>query len=67
MSAIARCIERPAGTLCQACINGEYPTPCGRRLYQRALADAQVVMEGDIDASTLGRIVEGPLVTAVRT
>lgn len=67
VSAIARSIERPAGTLCQACITGEYPTSCGRRLYQRALADAQVVMEGDVDASTLGRIVEGPLVTAVRT
>lgn len=66
VSAIARCIERPAGTLCQACITGEYPTACGRNLYQRALADAQV-LEGDIDASALRRIVEGPLVTAVRT
>ncbi|MBL8848571.1 MAG: amidophosphoribosyltransferase [Planctomycetaceae bacterium] len=66
VSAIARSIERPSGSLCQACISGEYPTGCGRKLYQQALADVQV-LEGDIDASALRRIVEGPLVTAVRT
>jgi len=67
VSAIARCIELPSQSLCQACITGEYPTACGRQLYQRALADAKVVLEGDIDSSALRRIVEGPLVTAVRT
>ena len=66
IDAIARCIERPSGSLCQACITGEYPTECGQKLYQRALADIEV-LEGDVDSSALRRIVEDPLVTAVRT
>jgi amidophosphoribosyltransferase len=36
ISAIARSIGLPASSLCQACINGEYPTEAGRRLYQIA-------------------------------
>jgi amidophosphoribosyltransferase len=36
-SAIARCIGKPADALCQACIDGHYPTSAGRRLYQVAL------------------------------
>ena len=32
VDAIARAIGFPAESLCRACITGEYPTPCGRRL-----------------------------------
>lgn len=64
LGAIARSIEKPATSLCQACIVGEYPTPCGKALYLRALAEAGRL---EADTSAHRRIVEGPLVTAVRT
>ena len=66
LSAIARSIERPAGSLCQACISGDYPTPCGRQLYKRSLAESGAI-ELDPDSSEHRRVVEGPLVTTVRT
>jgi amidophosphoribosyltransferase len=37
VESIARAIDLPAGNLCQACITGRYPTPCGQKLYQIAL------------------------------
>jgi amidophosphoribosyltransferase len=37
VDAIARAIGKPADHLCQACVTGEYPTPCGQHLYQIAL------------------------------
>ena len=37
VESIARAIDKPATSLCQACITGEYPTACGQRLYQLAL------------------------------
>jgi amidophosphoribosyltransferase len=37
---IARAIELPAGDLCQACITGRYPTPCGQKLYEISLEQA---------------------------
>ena len=37
VDSIARAIEKPASELCQACITGEYPTPCGQQLYEVAL------------------------------
>jgi amidophosphoribosyltransferase len=37
---IARAIELPAGDLCQACITGQYPTPCGQQLYEISLEQA---------------------------
>jgi amidophosphoribosyltransferase len=37
LASIARCLEQPASKLCQACIDGHYPTPAGERLYQIAL------------------------------
>lgn len=37
VSALARAIGLPSDRLCQACVNGEYPTPKGRELYQVAL------------------------------
>ncbi|MGQ0636987.1 MAG: amidophosphoribosyltransferase [Planctomycetaceae bacterium] len=40
VEAIARCVERERSALCQACIDGRYPTSAGRRLYQIALDKA---------------------------
>jgi amidophosphoribosyltransferase len=37
VDAIARAIDLPAESLCQACVTGEYPTACGQQLYQIAL------------------------------
>jgi amidophosphoribosyltransferase len=37
VEAIARAIGKPADHLCQGCITGKYPTPCGQHLYQIAL------------------------------
>ena len=34
VEAIARAIDLPADHLCQACVTGKYPTPCGNQLYQ---------------------------------
>ncbi len=34
VEAIARAIDIPAERLCQACVTGKYPTPCGQDLYQ---------------------------------
>lgn len=34
VEAISRAIDLPAERLCQACITGKYPTPCGQDLYQ---------------------------------
>ncbi|MEM8679528.1 MAG: phosphoribosyltransferase family protein, partial [Planctomycetota bacterium] len=44
VEAIARAIDKPASDLCQACICGRYPTPCGQQLYQ--LAQAQTGERG---------------------
>src|SRR5579872_3120976 len=40
VEAIARCVEKQRDHLCQACIDGCYPTSAGRRLYQLALDHA---------------------------
>ncbi len=37
VEAIARCVDKHSDHLCQACIDGRYPTSAGRRLYQLAL------------------------------
>jgi len=37
IDAIARSVEYPKADLCQACINGEYPSAAGQALYQLAL------------------------------
>lgn len=37
VEAIARAIGKPSDHLCQACVTGHYPTPCGQHLYQIAL------------------------------
>ncbi|HXY36444.1 MAG TPA: amidophosphoribosyltransferase [Planctomycetaceae bacterium] len=40
LASIARCLDQPASRLCQACIDGRYPTSAGERLYQIALNNA---------------------------
>lgn len=37
VDALARAIDLPRASLCQACVTGEYPTKCGQALYQIAL------------------------------
>ncbi|HLJ10216.1 MAG TPA: amidophosphoribosyltransferase, partial [Planctomycetaceae bacterium] len=41
VDAIARCVQMHRDHLCQACIDGRYPTSAGRRLYQIALEHAE--------------------------
>jgi len=41
LDAIASCVDLPRESLCQACIDGKYPTPAGQRLYQIALENSQ--------------------------
>jgi len=36
ISGLVRSIGKPAKDLCMACITGEYPTPWGKKLYQKA-------------------------------
>jgi amidophosphoribosyltransferase len=47
VEAVARAIGRPAEVLCQACITGDYPTPCGQQLYQVALEKARKHQDSD--------------------
>ncbi|RMG42025.1 MAG: amidophosphoribosyltransferase [Planctomycetota bacterium] len=37
LEAVPRCVGKPREALCLACLNGEYPTPGGERLYELAL------------------------------
>jgi amidophosphoribosyltransferase len=37
IESISRCVDLERNSLCQACIDGNYPTPAGRELYQIAL------------------------------
>ena len=45
VEAIARAIDLPAAHLCQACVTGRYPTPCGQHLYQIALDNRGVKVD----------------------
>lgn len=40
VESVARAIGLPKEDLCQACITGKYPTPCGQHLYQLAQAES---------------------------
>ena len=59
ISAIARSIGMPTTSICQACINGNYPTEAGKRLYQLAVAN-----EGNGSCST-GRTYDAPIPTVL--
>ena len=41
VEAVARAIGVQGGQLCQACITGRYPTPCGQKLYRLAVENAR--------------------------
>ena len=36
IAGLVRSIGKPAKELCMACLTGEYPTPWGKKLYQKA-------------------------------
>jgi amidophosphoribosyltransferase len=55
IAAISRCVDLPCSSLCQACIDTEYPTPCGQQLFEQALA---IEKSGD----GTGRTYDTPLV-----
>lgn len=57
--AIARCVDLPASSLCQACIDSKYPTPCGQKLFEQAL-------DASRNGDDSGRTYDKPLV-ATRT
>lgn len=40
VSSIAHAVHKPVEMLCQACITGRYPTPCGQQLYEISLQQA---------------------------
>jgi amidophosphoribosyltransferase len=59
VESIARCVGIESSSLCQACINGDYPTAAGRQLYQLALEASHR------PADSSGRIYDlKPLATA---
>ena len=62
IDAIARCVDLPAESLCQACINTEYPTPAGREMYQLALS-----YDGPADADSPLRTIDGARPELVQT
>jgi amidophosphoribosyltransferase len=62
LPAIARSVGLPAESLCQACLDGQYPTPAGGRLYQLALGQSQQAA-GQASSS---RTYETPLLAACR-
>jgi amidophosphoribosyltransferase len=57
--AISRCVGFPREKLCQACIDGNYPTPAGDKLYQLALKEANEMQ--NLSDSQRYRLVEGAL------
>ena len=61
VEAIARCVGMQADSLCQACIDGDYPTPAGQKLYQLALGNVQ-----NADAQP-GRTYDVPVAATART
>lgn len=46
LDSITRCLDLPTESLCQACINTEYPTEAGQELYQIALGNAEIGQHG---------------------
>ena len=52
VDAIARCVDLPAASLCQACIDTKYPTPCGQKLFDQAL---EIAKSGESSGRTYDR------------
>jgi amidophosphoribosyltransferase len=55
IDSIARCVDIERNSLCQACIDGVYPTPAGERLYKIDLGNTGSKRAGN------GRTLEAPL------
>jgi len=55
VEAVARAIGYDAGSLCRACITGEYPTPSGRKLAQIAMHNHRHHIHGRTYESAHGR------------
>ncbi len=54
IDSIARAIDLPSSSLCQACITGKYPTPFGQKLYS-------IAQQNHLDGSSAERTYElGP-------
>lgn len=64
VESIARCVEMHKDSLCQACIDGRYPTSAGRRLYQIALDNAGSGPSGQAEKRTYD---SDAMATMVRT
>lgn len=62
VDAIARCVDMPRDSLCEACIDGMYPTPAGQRLYQLALGNVEKT-----DAGGSLRTYDSPMPAITRT
>jgi amidophosphoribosyltransferase len=60
LPAIARSVDLPGSSLCQACLDGNYPTAAGRRLYQIAL-EVPASEPCDERTAAKGRTYEKPL------
>ncbi len=45
VAAIARAVGLQSAQLCQACVTGKYPTPCGQHLYQIALDNRGAIVD----------------------
>lgn len=58
VSSIAKAIDIDASELCQACLNGEYPTEAGQTLYQLSL-NSQVDCANEEETTNAKRLVEG--------
>jgi len=56
VDSVARAIGLDADQLCQACITGDYPTPCGQKLAQKALQNHRNGIAGrTYESSAVGR------------
>ena len=53
IESIARAVGRPTEELCQACITGRYPTPCGQQLYDIAIENVQSNLAVSNDSDTV--------------
>jgi amidophosphoribosyltransferase len=58
--AIARSVDLPVTSLCQACIGGHYPTEAGTQLYEE---DAHRTCQ---NGCTTTRVFDEPLVVSVK-
>ncbi|MBI1347156.1 amidophosphoribosyltransferase [bacterium] len=65
LPAIARSVDLPTGSLCQACLDSNYPTEAGKRLYQLALEKHEKQLS---TGCSTGRVLESSplLAPAVR-